>query len=64
MLGIEKPKIVCEEAKDGSRAVFTVQPLERGFGLTIGNALRRTLLSSLPGAAATAIKINGVPGPF
>lgn len=64
MLGIEKPQITCEESKDGARAVFVVEPLERGFGLTMGNALRRTLLSALPGAAPIAIKINGVQHEF
>ena len=63
-LGIEKPKIICNEEKDKSRAVITVEPLERGFGLTLGNALRRMLLSALPGAAAIAIKINGVQHEF
>lgn len=63
-LGIEKPKITIEEAKEGAKAVFTVEPLERGFGLTIGNALRRTLLSAMPGAAPLAIKINGVQHEF
>ena len=61
-LGITKPRINCEEkdSKYRETTVFTVEPLERGFGLTLGNALRRTLLSSLPGAAACAIKIDGV----
>lgn len=63
-LGIEKPKIICSEEKDKSKAVITVEPLERGFGLTFGNALRRMLLSALPGAAAIAIKINGVQHEF
>ena len=64
MLGIEKPKITCEETKNGAKAVFIAEPLERGFGLTIGNALRRTLLSALPGAAPVAIKIGGVQHEF
>lgn len=64
MLGIEKPKIICEESDNGAIAKFTVEPLERGFGLTIGNALRRTLLSSLPGAAPIAIRINNVQHEF
>lgn len=65
-LGIEKPLITCDE-KDTlhkESAIFNVEPLERGFGLTMGNALRRTLLSALPGAAALAIKIDGVQHEF
>ena len=49
MLEIEKPKIVIEESEDLSKAKFIVEPLERGFGITLGNCLRRLLLSSLPG---------------
>lgn len=64
MMEIEKPKITCEEADNGSFAKFTVEPLEKGFGITLGNALRRTLLSSLPGAAPIAIRINGVQHEF
>lgn len=61
MLEIEKPKIEClEMAEDGSYGKFEVEPLERGYGTTLGNALRRILLSSLPGAAARKIKIDGV----
>jgi len=61
MLEIEKPKIECVElAEDGTYGKFVVEPLERGYGTTLGNALRRILLSSLPGAAANAIKIDGV----
>ena len=51
MLEIEKPKIVIEESEDLSKAKFIVEPLERGFGITLGNCLRRLLLSSLPGLA-------------
>lgn len=47
-------------SEGGNRAKIVVEPLERGFGLTLGNALRRVLLSSLQGGAVTAIKINGV----
>ncbi|PKK94061.1 MAG: DNA-directed RNA polymerase subunit alpha [Tenericutes bacterium HGW-Tenericutes-6] len=64
MMEIEKPRITCEELKNGSFAKFTVEPLDRGYGLTIGNALRRTLLSALPGAAAVAIRIQGVQHEF
>lgn len=60
LMEIEKPKITCEETENGSYAKFTVEPLEKGFGITLGNALRRTLLSSLPGAAGIAIRIPGV----
>lgn len=61
MLEIEKPKIECVEvSEDGNYGKFVVEPLERGYGITLGNALRRILLSSLPGVAATSIKIDGV----
>lgn len=64
MMEIEKPKITCEESDNGTFARFVVEPLDRGFGLTIGNALRRTLLGGLPGAAPVAIRINGVQHEF
>ena len=64
MMEIEKPKITCEESDNGTFARFVVEPLDRGFGLTIGNALRRTLLGGLPGAAPIAIRINGVQHEF
>lgn len=65
MIEIQKPKIGCVEmSEDGKYGKFTVEPLERGYGITIGNSLRRTLLSSLPGAAASFIKINGVQHEF
>ncbi len=64
MLEIEKPRIECIEENGGTYAKFVVEPLERGFGVTIGNALRRILLSSLPGAAATNIRIAGVEHEF
>ena len=64
MLEIEKPKVICEEDDNGAFAKFTVEPLEKGFGVTLGNALRRTLLSALPGAAVTAVKIDGVQHEF
>lgn len=61
MIEIEKPQIECVElAGDGSYGKFTVEPLERGYGITLGNSLRRILLSSLPGVAAKSIKIDGV----
>jgi len=65
MIEIEKPRIDCTElAEDGSYGKFVVQPLERGYGTTLGNSLRRILLSSLPGTAVTSIKINGVQHEF
>ncbi len=61
MFEIEKPKIQCvETSQDGTYGKFVVEPLERGYGITLGNALRRMLLSSLPGVAPTSIKIDGV----
>ncbi|WP_446897984.1 DNA-directed RNA polymerase subunit alpha [Clostridium sp. LBM24168] len=61
MLEIEKPKIECVDvSEDGKYGKFVVEPLERGYGITLGNALRRILLSSLPGVAANHIKIDGV----
>lgn len=61
MLEIEKPKIECVESdEEKSYGRFVVEPLERGYGITLGNSLRRILLSSLPGAAVTSVKIDGV----
>ncbi|HEY3315398.1 MAG TPA: DNA-directed RNA polymerase subunit alpha [Bacillota bacterium] len=61
MLEIEKPKIECVELDErGTYGRFVVEPLERGYGTTLGNSLRRVLLSSLPGAAVTSVKIEGV----
>ncbi len=61
MIEIEKPNITTVElSEDGSYGEFVVEPLERGYGLTLGNSLRRILLSSLPGYAATAIHIRDV----
>ena len=65
MIEIEKPRIECAEiSEDGSYGRFIVEPLERGYGTTLGNSLRRILLSSLPGTAVTSIKINGVNHEF
>jgi DNA-directed RNA polymerase subunit alpha len=65
MIEMQKPKIECiEMSEDGTYGKFVVEPLERGYGLTIGNSLRRTLLSSLPGAAASFIKIDGIQHEF
>lgn len=63
MIEIERPKIECVESTD-KYAKFVVEPLERGFGTTMGNSLRRVLLSSLPGVAVTSIKIDGVQHEF
>ncbi len=61
MIEIEKPKIECIEMSDDfTFGKFIVEPLERGYGTTLGNSLRRILLSSLPGVAVTSIKIDGV----
>ena len=65
MIEFEKPNIECVEADDKRNyAKFICEPLERGYGMTIGNSLRRILLSSLPGAAITSVKINGVVHEF
>ena len=61
MIGIEKPKIeTAELAANGTYGKIIVEPLERGYGVTLGNSLRRILLSSLPGYAITSVKIDGV----
>jgi DNA-directed RNA polymerase subunit alpha len=61
MLEIEKPRIeIVEMNDDNTYGKFVVEPLERGYGITLGNSLRRILLSSLPGAAVTSVKIDGV----
>jgi DNA-directed RNA polymerase subunit alpha len=61
MIEIEKPKMVTAEISDDGRyGKFVWEPLERGYGITLGNSLRRVLLSSLPGAAVTHVKIDGV----
>jgi DNA-directed RNA polymerase subunit alpha len=60
VLEIEKPRIEVTESKGNSYGCFIVDQLERGFGTTVGNALRRVLLSSLPGAAVTNIRVEGV----
>ena len=65
MVEIDKPRIECiDSPEDPSHGVFIVEPLERGYGTTLGNSLRRILLSSLPGTAATSIKIAGVQHEF
>ena len=61
MIEIEKPNIsTVNMSEDGKSGKFIVEPLERGYGTTLGNSLRRVLLSSLPGVAVTSIKIEGV----
>jgi len=61
MLEMEKPRIECVDKDAGKNyGKFVIEPLERGYGTTLGNSLRRVLLSSLPGAAVTSIKIDGV----
>ena len=61
MVEIEKPRITCIDApEEPSYGKYVVEPLERGYGMTLGNSLRRILLSSLPGYAATSVKIAGV----
>ena len=65
MVEIEKPRIECQESPDDiSYGKFVVEPLERGYGTTLGNSLRRVLLSSLPGTAPTSIRITGVQHEF
>ena len=61
MIGIEKPRIEFSDSmEETAHGVFVVEPLERGFGTTLGNSLRRVLLSSLPGYAITSVKIDGI----
>ena len=65
MIEIKKPRIECIEApSDSSYGKYVVEPLERGYGTTLGNSLRRVLLSSLPGTAVTSIKIAGIQHEF
>ena len=65
MVEIEKPRITCfDSAEDPSYGKYVVEPLERGYGMTLGNSLRRIMLSSLPGYAATSVKIAGVQHEF
>ena len=65
MIEFEKPNIKCLEMDNNTNyAKFTCEPLERGYGITIGNSLRRILLSSLPGAAITSVKIDGAAHEF
>src|SRR5216110_186019 len=63
VMDFQVPKITHEEVKE-NRGVFAIEPLDRGFGYTFGNSLRRVLLSSLEGAAVTSVKIEGVAHEF
>ena len=65
MVEIEKPRITCfDDPESPAYGKYVVEPLERGYGMTLGNSLRRILLSSLPGYAATSVKIAGVQHEF
>jgi len=64
MMEIEKPRITMEETGDLRQGKFVVEPLERGYGITLGNSLRRVLLSALPGTAVVGITIEGAPHEF
>ena len=61
MLDFQIPRITSESVEQ-NRGTFTIEPLDRGFGYTFGNSLRRVLLSSLAGAAVTSVRIEGVGG--
>ena len=64
MIEIQKPNINIEDLEVGRKTRYYVEPLERGFGTTLGNSLRRILLGALPGAAPVGIRINGVQHEF
>ena len=64
MIEIEKPRIEVEEGLESNYGKFVIEPLERGYGTTLGNSLRRDLLSSLPGVACTSVKIDGIVHEF
>ena len=61
---MERPKITCEETDNGAYAKFVIEPLEKGYGITLGNAMRRSLLSALPGSAPIAVRIAGASHEF
>tara|TARA_B110000014_G_C20118322_1_gene591480 strand:+ start:1449 stop:2408 length:960 start_codon:yes stop_codon:yes gene_type:complete len=63
MLILQRPEII-QEPKDDNRSIFTIEPLEPGFGLTLGNTMRRALLSRVPGVSITGVKIDGVNHEF
>ena len=60
MIEFMKPNLSSELSNNGRKGVITIEPLERGYGTTLGNSLRRVLLGSIPGTAVTSIKIDGV----
>lgn len=64
LLVVHRPQITVDGGDEGTRARVTIEPLEPGFGYTLGNSLRRTLLSSIPGAAVTTIRVNGIQHEF
>ena len=64
LMQIDKPNITYQESNNGSTAKFVIEPLDNGFGNTIGNAMRRVLLGGMPGAAPVAIRIQGVAHEF
>ena len=64
MIEIQKPNIIKEDIELGIKSRYSIEPLERGFGITLGNSLRRILLGSMPGAAPVGIRINGVQHEF
>jgi DNA-directed RNA polymerase subunit alpha len=64
LLVVHRPTITVSGGEDGNRASITIEPLEPGFGYTLGNSLRRALLSSIPGAAVTSIRVDGVQHEF
>ena len=64
MIEIEKPRSEVEEGLESNYGKFVIEPLERGYGTTLGNSLRRVLLSSLPGVACTSVKIDGIVHEF
>ena len=65
MIEFQKPKFTSTDlTEDGRYGKFVVEPLERGYGITLGNSLRRVLLSSLPGVAVTSVRIDGIQHEF
>ena len=64
MMEIARPNITVKDGTDERSAQFVVEPLERGYGITLGNALRRVLLSALPGTAVVGISIEGINHEF
>ncbi|MFW5780813.1 MAG: DNA-directed RNA polymerase subunit alpha, partial [Bacillota bacterium] len=64
MMEILKPKIIETESSDKAQASFVIEPLERGYGITIGNCIRRVLYTALPGAAIIGLQIEGINHEF